>query len=439
MTNTIKFAVPSSFLVMLAAHAFGAVTVTSPSNGSSVTTSFVVAASASSCSSQAISAMGYSLDSSASTTIVAKTSLNANVTAPVGVHTLHVKAWGNGGASCVTDVAITVAGTVKPAVISADTSETISVASPATGASVMSPFVLVASAPSCAGGQTGAMGYSFDNSTTTTIVNAASINTSVTAANGVHTLHVKGWGSGGTSCDTDVAIVVTAPANAAVVPTGAISVGAIQTLNTWQGVNDTGGSGGSTGSDGLVASPAYSGTARKFVTAFTNAGDERYFVSFGDDTESTNFLYDTWVYLDSSSNKIANLEMDMNQTMANGQTAIFGFQCNGYNSTWDYTANKGTPQVPVIAWVHSNASCNARNWSINTWHHVQISYSRDDSGNVTYHSVWLDDVQQNINATVNSAFALGWAPALLTNFQVDGLGTSGTATAYVDDMIIYRW
>ena len=433
--NSLKLGLPSWLLVMLAAQAFAAVTVSSPANGSDVTTPFALTASASSCSSQAISAMGYSLDNSANTTIVVGTSLNASVTAATGVHTLHVKSWGNGGASCVTDVAITVQG----AATSAAFSDTVSVRSPSSGASVMSPFALVASSASCAGNQTSAMGYSFDNSPSTTIVNATSIDTSVTAANGTHILHVKAWGAGGGSCVTDVDIVVTAPANAAVVPTGAISVSAIQALNTWQAVNDSAASGSSSGSDNLVGSPAYSGTARQFVTTFANGGNERYYVSFGDDTQSTNFLYDTWVYLTSSSSQLANLEMDMNQTMPNGQTAIFGFQCDGYNSTWDYTANKGTPQNPIDAWVNSTASCNPRNWSINTWHHIQISYSRDDSGNITYNAVWFDDVQQNINATVNSAFALGWAPSLLTNFQVDGLGASGTTTIYMDDLTIYRW
>ena len=33
--------------------------------------------------------------------------------------------------------------------------------------------------------------------------------------------------------------------------------------------------------------------------------------------------------------------MDLNQTMANGQTALFGFQCDGYTSTWDYTEERG--------------------------------------------------------------------------------------------------
>jgi hypothetical protein len=100
--------------------------------------------------------------------------------------------------------------------------------------------------------------------------------------------------------------------------------------------------------------------------------------------------------------------------------------------------NKGTPQAPIDTWVKSNQYCNPRTWSTNTWHHVQVAYERDNSGNITYQSVWLDDVQQPINATVNSAFALGWAPTLLTNFQVDGIG-SGSATLYMDDLTVYRW
>jgi hypothetical protein len=129
----------------------------------------------------------------------------------------------------------------------------------------------------------------------------------------------------------------------------------------------------------------------------------------------------------------------MNQTMPNGQTAIFGVQCDGYTSTWDYTKNAGSPTSPVDQWVHSSAYCNPRGWSTNTWHHVQIYYSRDSSGNIAYHSVWLDGLEENIGATVNSAFALGWAPTLLTNFQVDGLGSGGSSTVYLDKLVVYRW
>jgi hypothetical protein len=93
----------------------------------------------------------------------------------------------------------------------------------------------------------------------------------------------------------------------------------------------------------------------------------------------------------------------------------------------------------VDRWAHSKAYCNPRGWSKNTWHHVQISYSRDQWGTVTYHSVWLDGLEEPINAKAYSAFALGWAPTLLTNFQVDGLGSGGSPTVYLDNLTVYRW
>jgi hypothetical protein len=224
------------------------------------------------------------------------------------------------------------------------------------------------------------------------------------------------------------------------IPSGAESTSGLQILSNWVAQHDEGGGGGSIGSMSLVNSPSRSGNARKFVSNYSNYGDQRFDVLFGDDTTSTNFFYDVWIYLPYPSTSIANLEMDMNQVMPNGETVIYGFQCDGWSGTWDFTANSGTPTRPVDAWLHSKASCNPRQWITNTWHHVQVSYSRDGSGNVTYQSVWLDGAQSALNVTVPSAFALGWAPALLTNFQIDGsTPANAIATAYVDDLTIYRW
>jgi len=58
---------------------------------------------------------------------------------------------------------------------------------------------------------------------------------------------------------------------------------------------------------------------------------------------------------------------------------------------------------------------------------------------VTYNSVTLDGAEQPIKATVNSAFSLGWAPTLLTNFQIDGYGPKGANTVYMDNLTISRW
>jgi hypothetical protein len=317
----------------------------------------------------------------------------------------------------------------------------VTVSSPGNNTQVYSPFTLSADANTCSSQNVASMGYSFDSSTDTTIVYGTSINTSVTYATGAHTLHVKAWGSEGASCVTDVDITIEASPISALlsIPADAISVSSIQSLSSWLGLNDSSAGGSSNGQMYVVGSPSLSGHSREFVTNFQNAGDERFYTSFGDDTTSTNFLYDAYLYLNSSSQKIANIEMDLNQVMPNGQTAIFGFQCDGYSSTWDYTENAGSPSNPVDVWVHSRQYCNPRTWSINVWHHVQISYSRNSSGQVTYNAVYLDNLQMPIHATVPSAFALGWAPTLLTNFQIDGLGSSGSATVFLDDLTVYRW
>ena len=115
-----------------------------------------------------------------------------------------------------------------------------------------------------------------------------------------------------------------------------------------------------------------------------------------------------------------------------------GVQCDGYTGTWDYTENLGSATHPSGHWAHSSAACNPRSWSRDTWHHVQASYSRTSTGQVTYKSVYLDGVQHVLNHTVLGARADGWGPTMLTNFQVDGLG-SGSNTVYLDDLTVYRW
>ena len=436
---------PVGLAAIVCTPAFAAVTVTSPANGASVINPFTLTANASACSSQPIVSMGYSIDNSAANTFFTGVSVLTKITAPLGTHVLHVKSWGNKGASCVTNVTITVNPPSAGVSSSATTPVTnVTVSSPANGATVTTPFSLVASGTLCSGQAITAFGYSFDTSSSTTFVMAQSVSAQVAGPTGGHTLHVKSWGNQGAGCDTDLALNIVAaapPASGPTIPSNAIAIKAIQNLTTWQAAFDTGtGSGGSSGIMNLVTSPALSGSARQFITTYSNYGGERYSVKIGSDQSSSNFVYDTWLYLASPITDIANIEMDLNQVMPNGQTAIFGFQCDGWSRTWDYTTNAGTPTAPSDHWLHSSESCNPQAWSTNTWHHVQISYTRDNSGNIDYKSVWLDGVEQDVNATVNSAFALGWGPTLLVNFQVDGMtALPGKATIYADNMTVYRW
>jgi len=315
----------------------------------------------------------------------------------------------------------------------------VTITSPNTGVQVVSPFHLVATASKCSSQAISSIGYSIDNSDTWTKVNGSSIDTLVASFTGAHTVYVKSWGRGGAVCESSSAIIVV-PDPTSLVPPDALVFNKVQALSTWQAIGDTAiPNSTSSGTTKIVSSPSLSGSARRFTSQFTNYGGERYWVVFGNNTEVTNFLYDGWVYVARPSNAIANIEFDMNQVMSNGQTVIYGFQCDGYSGTWDYTANEGTPAVPSDVWLNSPFPCNPRSWSTNAWHHVQITYSRDAYGSVTYQSVFFDGVEQDLNASVPSAFALGWGSVLLTNFQIDGLGASGSSTIYLDNLTIYCW
>jgi hypothetical protein len=230
-----------------------------------------------------------------------------------------------------------------------------------------------------------------------------------------------------------------APPSGPTIPSNAVAVTQIQALADWKVNHDPGTSGTSSGSMTLVDDPSLEGQSAKFSTSFADWGGEIYSKSYANDPNATHFVYDTYVWIEAGS-VIGNLELDNNQVIANGDTVIYAFQCDGDHNAWDYTTNAGTPAHPQGKWLHSTQPCDPAKWTTNTWHHVQISYSRDDVGNVTYDAVWLDGVEAPIHETVPSAFSLGWGHGvLLTNFQVDGTSTSGKSVLYADSMTVSRW
>lgn len=285
--------------------------------------------------------------------------------------------------------------------------------------------------------------YTVDGSTPTT---ASTQYTAAIAVNGSEVIEAVAVASGFTMSGPAMAgyvitpppasgpapVAPTDPAPGPVIPANAIAAGNLQARDTWIFNHDAGTPGTAVGATSLVSTPSLSGNARQFVSSYTGAGGEIYSVSYANDTTSMNFVYDGWVWIEAGST-IANLEMDSNQVTANGQTVIYAFQCSGYSQTWEYSGANAH-------WVSSSQPCNVSKWQANAWHHVQISYARDDSGNVTYQSVWLDGNEQVIDATVPSSFALGWKIGVVqTQFQLDGLGASGGSTVYLDNLTIYRW
>src|SRR5579859_1178465 len=105
-TILVSFAI---YLCGTSTKAFAAdITVSAPASGSIVASPFLLQASSSTCQTQPTASMAYSFDSGSDTIFNPATSINTNVSASQGTHTLRVKAWGNSGAFCEKDLAITV-------------------------------------------------------------------------------------------------------------------------------------------------------------------------------------------------------------------------------------------------------------------------------------------------------------------------------------------
>lgn len=193
----------------LALNVGNGVAVSTPTNGSTVTNPFNLQAQAPSCGGQGTSAMAWSVDDGSDTIFNAVSSINTSLSTSSGSHTLRVKAWGNSGAFCETDLALSVSAVGA-----------VVVATPSNNATVSSPFPLQAQSSSCQGQTTGSMAYSLDSGTDTVFDPATSINTSVTATQGTHTLHVKAWGNQGALCMNTLTINVTGGDITVTSPTG---------------------------------------------------------------------------------------------------------------------------------------------------------------------------------------------------------------------------
>jgi hypothetical protein len=310
----------------------------------------------------------------------------------------------------------------------------VTVTSPANNSTVAMPVQLTASFAGCGGASSG-FGYSIGSSPFITWGHTtASINsTDYRMTPGSYVIHFKGW-TGSTLCETSVNVTVTGPST-----TTASNIEDLANSD-WKWVFDTGTSGSASGSTQLVSgSPCQDSQCREFEMSFTDNGGMRGSASFGSDPThaATHFVYDTYIYLTSAAD-VQNIELDTNQVWdANNDVLIYGLQCAN-DGKWMYTTNVGGS----ASWHDSNVSCpKPSTWESNTWHHAQLAVHRNDSGDVYYDSVTLDGTTNAFtNANGNSSFSLDWAAGdLLLNFQFDGLGASGSITAYADGLTEIWW
>jgi hypothetical protein len=334
----------------------------------------------------------------------------------------------------------------------------ITVASPVSGTTTTSPLWIRAHNVGCNGLTPTAFGFSIDTSSTTTMgVTAYDIDvTNKAVASGKHTIHFKAWthsgicpvvdstisiggaaASGATSAGSGTSQSTGGTSTSVSIPSNAVASADLDVSNNWQYEHDAGTPGSSRGSTAYPATTPLYDDAREFYMTYSARGGERWHNSFANDTSSTHFVMDTYVYV-VNPDQLANLELDLNQVMSNGQTVIYGTQCSTYSHSWEWTYyGGGSPH-----WHSSNVPCNPLTWSAKTWHHIQVGFHRDSSGYVTHDWVNFDGTHSVFSGAGGSAAkALGWAKgSLLMNIQMDGYSkSSGSVTAYFHKTTFYRW
>jgi Chitobiase/beta-hexosaminidase C-terminal domain len=394
--------------------------VSSPANGASVTAPFTLAAKTTTCAGVPATSMGYSIDGGSTTS--APAAFSVALTKNLGTHTIAVKCYGQNAQDQVSlsvrvvppPTASTPKFSLAPGTYS--TTQYASISDATAGATIY--YTTDGSGPS-----------------TSSPVYAGPITVSHSMA-----LQAIAVAPGYTNSGMALASYTIQPPSKASIPSNAIQVNEVQNLPNWRTKYDPATNGTASGvMTQQITDPSLSGQAAQFDTTSDYYGGVLYSVTYDNDPNATNFVYDAQVWIEAGSS-IGNLEMDNNQVIPNGDTVIYSFQCSGNAGVWEFGANTGTRTNGSAKWVKSTAPCNPAQWATNAWHHVQISYSRDNVGNITYHSVWLDGVESPINATVFGAFSLGWGSGILVaNFQVDGTAATGSSTLYLDNLTMSRW
>ena len=334
----------------------------------------------------------------------------------------------------------------------------ITVASPANGTTTTSPVLIKAHNIGCNGVAPNAFAFSIDNSSTTYWgATAYDIDVAQQAiSTGKHTIHFKAWANGQICPVVSSTVTVSGSSSGGStsgsessgsssssssggsspsIPSNAVASNDLDTSSSWQHEHDSGTPGSSSGSTVYPATTPVYDDAREFYMTYSSGGGERWHLSFAKDSKATHFVMDTYVYV-VNPDKLANLELDLNQVIPNGKTVIYGTQCSTYSKTWEWTYYSDG-----FHWHQSNIPCDTRTWSAKTWHHIQVGFHRDSDGVVTHDWVNFDGKQSWFSgATANSAKSSGWASStLLMNVQLDGYQSGGSIATYLHKTTYYRW
>jgi hypothetical protein len=318
---------------------------------------------------------------------------------------------------------------------------TVTVTSPANGASVSGTVAYAASATasSCSKG-VATMGIYTAPGVLAYVSNGSKLNTTLTLSSGTYNTTVEEWDFCGGASTTAIKITVTSSGK---------SFTNLQHSGGWSGY-------GQRAPDFVdcapspcknivftmtegVKSPSMSGNSAAYYLAGSQAyGDTLWNNHLIGDLSSQGmpdsnhtlvpsyhtFTYDVSFWMSNPGASQA-LEFDFNQFF-NSMGFIWGHECRiAGGNEWDVWDNVNSH------WVHTGVSCNPK---ANSWNHLTIQVQRTSSNQLLYQSITLNGVTNNLNLYYNHGSAPSNWWGITINYQMDGNNAQTPHTAYLDQL-----
>jgi len=412
--NAIRYVIAN---LMLAASAFAGVTISSPAPGSTSASPVHFVASAS--SSAPIVAMRIYVDS-ASVFLTSANNLDTQVPLATGAHNVVVQAWDSAGGIFKAPQTITV---------SATSSGAVAVSSPANNATVGSPFQVVATAS--APHPIVAITAYLDSAIAAT-TNSASMNASISAGSGSHSLVVLAWDNVGTVYKQALTISVGSSGGPAPPPSNAIVKSEIQNMSGWQGCTVCAGIGGNGpvatfSMNQFQASPSLTGSSTKFtIGGGVKYADALWWKQLGADNAATNFQYDLDFYITNPGVAQA-MEFDVNQGIGNLKF-IFGSQCAIKSGVWDVWDSAN------VTWRSTGIPCTAP--AAFKWHHLTWELHRTATQTV-FVALTFDGVKHYVNRAYNAKPES--SQEVNVAFQMDMDSSATSYSTWLDNVKLTYW
>jgi hypothetical protein len=414
------------------------VNVTSPTN---VGTSFTLQASASS-SSIVTGWVVYVDGNDAWTTPGPTSNISAPLSVGTGSHAVAVRAWDSAGAFGTAYVTLNASASNPAPSIGG---VTVSVQSPGNGSTPGSPVTFQASATS-PNGIAGWVIY-VDNNNAYQVDNYSnSLSASVAIAGGNHTVYIRAWDRV-SGFGTSPSLSINVNGNSSSSTSGSsVSSGALptppssanvfsdinQSTSNWSSCSDC--AGGTYTSNYWKSfwqgSPSMDGASLQFYNGGGSWADVLWIKKLGQQSWATNFLWDFYVYYDSTT--AANLwsaEFDLWQSVG-GYEYMIGTQCAFGDGVWD-TWNQSAGH-----WIQTSIPCSR--FSPGSWHHIQWYMQRLSGNRYKYVTLVVDDKAYDVNQTYYANWA-GWDDDLGIQFQLDLNGNGTDAHEWVDKVKLSVW